>query len=65
MPNPNINNLRKRAKLLGLVITKASDASVTGYCEYVLHRPHENWEVRPMLSLWGIMHKIEAKERLK
>lgn len=60
--NVNVMNLRKRAKTLGLVVTKAWDASVTGYCEYVLHRPGQNWEHMPMVSLHGIAQMIEDLE---
>lgn len=61
----SIHNLRKRAKALGLVVTKAWDASVTGYSEYVLHEPGEAWEHLPMISLVGIQRTIEIMEQVR
>ena len=63
MTNPNIQNLRKRAKAFGLVVTKASDAWVTGYCEYVLHKPGADWENMRMISLIGVKNEIERLEK--
>lgn len=60
---PHIANLRKRAKALGLVITKANDAYWTGYCEYVLHTPSDDWENMEMYSLHGIAVLIAEKEQ--
>jgi hypothetical protein len=59
---PILSNLRSRARRLGYEITKASDASVTGYCEYVLHRPLAHWEHMPMHSLDGIRVAIRDLE---
>lgn len=44
---PNIGNLRKRAKVLGMLITRGStdeDARMFGGHEYVLHAPGADWE---------------------
>lgn len=63
---PHIGNLRKRAKALGMVITKATtdeDARMIGYHEYVLHTPGADWENMSLYALGGIRHKIEILEK--
>jgi hypothetical protein len=63
MNKPNISNLRKRAKVFGMIVTKAWDASISGHCEYVLHFPGDDWENMAMTSLWGVQAAIERMEK--
>ena len=62
---PNIHNLRRRAKALGFVITKATtdqDARDFGCHEYVLHDPNANWQRMQTNTLWGIRNRIAMYE---
>lgn len=59
---PHIANLRKRAKALGLVITKANDAWWNGNTEYVLHTPQQDWEHMEMYTLYGIAALVKEAE---
>lgn len=62
MKTPNIHNLRKRAKVLGLVITKIHGPEDTGESGFVLHRQGANIDDMSILSLYGVARKIEARE---
>lgn len=65
---PHFGNLQKRAKALGLVVTRMStdeDARYTGHHEYVLTRADATVKQRDnarLLSLYGISHEISEIE---
>lgn len=62
---PHYSNLKARARKLGLIITKttdADDARMFGGNEYVLHKPGQDWENMRTLALRGIMVSIEERE---
>lgn len=62
---PNIHNLRKRAKQLGLVISRTTDAAdvqIFGAHRYVLHEPNADWENMHDCTLYGIRSDIEKLE---
>lgn len=57
---PNIHNLRKRAKVLGLQITKQStpeDIAMFGFTEYTINPIGEDTDHCDLMSLDGI-HKV-------
>ena len=66
MTKPNIANLRKRAKALGLAITKVNAKSpLDGLAEYVVHHPGQDWTRQKIVTIHGVAAHIKQCESVR